>query len=460
MYFMYRSLEEMTQEGLEEIFQQYAQTIEAFRPIKSINPYQDDEDDFFDDDDDGQGDDLWIADDEYDLPPPPTPPHSIPSQDQKEQEQTTKTNSIDSVSSIFSQPNMAITTESVADKPLPANPILNEEKQVRRFSGNKNRLSWTSDTGITSSAVSQHLANELMNLFDMDFAVDIKINTAPKLPELPFRPRRKSQQRQSQDMLTSLLPAFEKIALENSSSDKPKHIIQSVPQRSSSLRHRQELEKVQSPVQPTTPPAEKSISKKKSILRLASLMTGKKHHSKKDKESSSSPETSPTKESIKNTPRKTSTSTVDSATSSSSYSSWSSLSDSADVQRAQKPLPDTPGEHKQHRKKKRRSAKASSKRKSIQQSIYDGENTNLSRSKSAFIKIVKPKKQTKQIRRTSSAKNLSDKEYQQLNIDFHTTSQELYSGESIDTMNDQHSFVKKVTSFHWRMKSRNKPVEV
>lgn len=410
--FILRSLEEMTQEGLEEIFQQYAQTIEAFRPIKTIDPYQDD-DEFFDEDDDGQGDDLWIADDEQDTSP-------------QQEQQPSKTNSIDSVSSIFSQPNTTLANGPIdtKDKPLPANPIL-EDKQVRRFSGNKNRLSWTSDTGITSSAVSQHLANELMNLFDMDFAVDIKINTAPKLPELPFKPRRKSQQRQSQDMLTSLLPAFEKIALENSA-NKP-HIIQSVPQRSSSLRHRQELHQVQSPVH--APSVEKSVSKKKSILRLASLMTGKKH--KKEKESTSSPEASPTKESIKNTPRKTSTSTVESTASSSSLSSWSSISDHGDKPKQQR------------KKKKRRSSKP-----------YDD---GLNRSKSAFIKLghgLKSKKQTKQIRRTSSAKNLTDKEYQQLNIDF---SPELYSAESID---DQHSFVKKVTSFHWRMKSRNKPVEV
>ncbi|CAO3623748.1 unnamed protein product [Mucor hiemalis] len=538
-YFTPESLEEMTQEGLEEIFAQYAQTIEAFRPIKQTSYHYEDE--LFEDEDDGQGDDLWIAEDELEtatIIQPPTPallevkPSSL-----------TPPASVDS---IFSQPNATLSNESLefpvrapsplSEKPLPANPIVNDDtaKQARRksgFGGNKNRLSWTSDTGITSSVVSQNLANEIMSLFDMDFAVDIKVDTAPKLPELPFKPRTRSQHRQSQDMLTSLIPAFEKIALENSTDffaaspqlfpsppsvvpppqkSKPNLIIQSVPKRSSSLRHRQEVLSADANKAPITPPAtpdspvdSKGLSKKKSLLRLASLINTKKMSSK---DMPHSPEASPIQQGganyfhnhettvIQNTPRKTSTSTVDS----SSSSSWSFVSDAEykSYPRPQKPLPEPPkspdfspsvrddyvsGDEsnnskslRQHKSKKKRKSvmeKTMAKRKSNNglQSIYDAakvEEKGLGRSKSAFIKIgngIKNKKHLKQIRRTSSAKNLTENTPYQFN--YHTTNDvnQLYeqpSEETISSINNT-SFVKRMTSFNWRIKSRhNKPVAV
>ncbi|EPB90812.1 hypothetical protein HMPREF1544_02390 [Mucor circinelloides 1006PhL] len=573
-YFTPESLEEMTQEGLEEIFQQYAQTIEAFRPVKSAVSYHYD-DEIFDDEDDGLGDDLWIAEDEQDLPLPPTilPSQLLEQQQQsqlQEQEQEScqsKTNSVDSsTSTIFSQPNATLSNESInneiparapsplVEKPLPANPVVladDTAKQARRksgFGGNKNRLSWTSDTGITSSVVSQNLANEIMSLFDMDFAIDIKVDTAPKLPELPFKPRRRSQQRQSQDMLTSLIPAFEKIALENSiyaSSNnaankvKPNLVIRSVPQRSSSLRHRQELQlDTKSPLSPPATPSdsptvEKTLSKKKSLLRLASLMTGKKAS---HKDIPSSPEPSPITTNgayyhesptvslsgtgtgtaaVVNTPRKTSTSTVDSSVSSSS-SSWSFVSENGELKitnRPQKPLPEPPtspnltpsngsnsSRSKRSAKKKRKSImeKTMSKRKSNNalQSVYDtpaidhsstAAEKGLGRSKSAFIKIgngLKSKKQLKQIRRTSSAKNFSEtipaqQQQQQhqassqpgdigTHFHYHTSSEvnNMYTGVSDETIvpinTSQQSFVKRMASFNWRIKSKHKqqPVEV
>lgn len=580
----------MTQEGLEEIFQQYAQTIEAFRPVKSTVPYHYD-DDIFDDEDDGQGDDLWVAEDEQDLPLPPTilPSQLLEQQQQsqlQEQEQEScqsKTNSVDSsTSTIFSQPNATLSNESInneiptrapsplTEKPLPANPVVlaaaaaaaaNDDtaKQARRksgFGGNKNRLSWTSDTGITSSVVSQNLANEIMSLFDMDFAIDIKVDTAPKLPELPFKPRRRSQQRQSQDMLTSLIPAFEKIALENSAyasnaaaaanKAKPNLVIRSVPQRSSSLRHRQELQlDIKSPLSPPATPSdsptvEKTLSKKKSLLRLASLMTGKKTSFHKDLPNSPEPSpittttnvayyhesstvslsgTGTATAGVVNTPRKTSTSTVDSSVSSSS-SSWSFVSDNGEsklTNRPQKPLPEPPtsphlapanmssssGRSKRSTKKKRKSImeKTMSKRKSNNalQSVYDtpaatttvdpssAADKGLGRSKSAFIKIgngLKSKKQLKQIRRTSSAKNFSEtipaqQQHQQqtsqpngggigTHFHYHTSSEvnNMYTGvldETIVPINaSQQSFVKRMATFNWRIKPKHKqqPVEV
>lgn len=575
-YFTPESLEEMTQEGLEEIFAQYAQTIEAFRPIKQSTYHYDDE--LFEDEDDGQGDDLWIAEDEIDasatsinnpntntIIPPPTQTSLLNQQQPVQSPPLPSSASPASVDSIFSQPNATLSNESLefpirspsplSEKPLPANPlIMNDDtaKQARRksgFGGNKNRLSWTSDTGITSSVVSQNLANEIMSLFDMDFAVDIKVDTAPKLPELPFKPRTRSQNRQSQDMLTSLIPVFEKIALENSTDfsvtklfpspqaavppqkSKPNLMIKSVPQRSSSLRHRQEAlamdnnNSIKSPITPPTTPdspvdsSTKSLSKKKSILRLASLINTKKSS---PKDLPHSPEPSPiqnpnggnyfnhveTTTVISNTPRKTSTSTVDSSTSS---SSWSFVSDGGDYKsslaRPHKPLPEPPtspdfipttrdeymsGDDfninsnnskklraaRRSSKKKRKSVmeKTMSKRKSNHglQSMYDAspmaaaeDNKGLSRSKSAFIKIgngLKTRKQLKQIRRTSSAKNLNESNtpYQ---YHYHTTNdvnqfyEQQASDETIATIS-ANSFVKRMTSFNWRMKPRHKPVAV
>ncbi|KAI8637790.1 hypothetical protein BD408DRAFT_436654 [Parasitella parasitica] len=557
-YFTPESLEEMTQAGLEEIFQQYVQTIEAFRPVKPTHSYQYD-DELFDEEDDSQGDDLWIAaEEEHDLSRPSfqliEQQPQLQEQEQEQESCQSKTDSIDSsTSSIFSQPNAAISNESVgndmparapsplAEKPLPASPVIlgnDTAKQARRksgFGGSKNRLSWTSDTGITSSIVSQNLANEIMSLFDMDFAIDIKVDTAPKLPELPFKPRRRSQQRQSQDMLTSLMPAFEKIALEHSlcasgaPNIKTNLVVRSVPQRSSSLRHRQQLQPgaTKTPISPPATPSdsppvvvEKTLSKKKSLLRLASLMAGKKSS---HKELPNSPEPSPitangayyhepptvllsnglatavvttttttTPTKATNTPRKTSTSTVDSSTSSSS-SSWSFASEdgalkTATTRRPQKPLPEPPSSptlapsngsnirSKRSVKKKRKSImeKTIPKRKSSGASGNVDPNLQaekgLGRSKSAFIKIgngLKSRKHLKQVRRTSSAKNFSQHQLQQdigTNFQYHTSSEldNIYTGvseESIVPINgSQQSFVKRMASFNWRMKPKNKAV--
>ncbi|KAI8371707.1 uncharacterized protein BYT42DRAFT_78380 [Radiomyces spectabilis] len=77
----------------------------------------------------------------------------------------------------------------------------------RKSLAQRNRLSWTSDTGVTSSAVAEHLASEMMSLFDMEFSIDIQLSTAPKLPELTFSKRR--SQRVSVDSLAALIPRFE-----------------------------------------------------------------------------------------------------------------------------------------------------------------------------------------------------------------------------------------------------------
>ncbi|KAG0174122.1 hypothetical protein DFQ28_002754 [Apophysomyces sp. BC1034] len=186
-FFTPESLNNMTQEGLEEMFSQYVQTMEAFQPMKLMED---------DDDDEQEGTrNLW----EDEIPTPDTA----------------------AAESIFAHPTASLSSDSIVrapgpdDKPLPEKP---DEKQVRRKSVVRNRLSWTSDTGVPSSAVTQNLANELMNLFDMEFSVDIDPSTAPRLPELAFSKRDQQQQRRSQrystDSFMGLIPAFETFHLE------------------------------------------------------------------------------------------------------------------------------------------------------------------------------------------------------------------------------------------------------
>lgn len=411
----------MTQEGLEEIFIQYAQTIEAFRPVKSLNPFDDIDNDIgFFDDDENQGDDLWVAEDTL-------PPTNL--QAPLEQQQSQDTNSDESVTStIFSQPNAAISNESMnrpriisSDKPLPANPNLSssDTNQVKRLNGN--RMSWKSDTGIVSGAVSQNLANELMNLFDMDFEVDIKLDTAPKLPELPFKPKRKSQHIQSHDMLSSLLPEFEKIAIQNSGSRATNPILKSVPQRSSSLRYRQEFENAKIQSSPPPPVLEPPFRKRRTLLRFTSFI---KHHKEPNFNYNKQLPASPLAD---NHPgmtmlRKTSTSTNESSATSISSSSLPET-----PSRLEKPLPAIPQPEKHYSRRRSSRKFKSSKHKSLQ----DTE----SESSKSFIKIGLKKSH---IRRTVSAKNL--------NVEPGACCEE-------------QSFVKKMASFHWHKKP-HKSVEV
>ncbi|KAL0083631.1 hypothetical protein J3Q64DRAFT_1748464 [Phycomyces blakesleeanus] len=180
----FRSLQDMTQDGLEEMFSDYLRIMEAFKPNQQQQEEYDEEED----------EDLWND------------------EDQKKSFGITE-------SSIFSHPGASLSDESLNRPQRPslddrASLEIPEDKKSRRQSVtpvNRNRLSWTSDTGITSSVVAQHLANEIMNLFDMEFSVDIHVNTAPKLPELPFHnhaSRRKSK-RMSTDSFMALIPTFE-----------------------------------------------------------------------------------------------------------------------------------------------------------------------------------------------------------------------------------------------------------
>lgn len=161
----------MSQKGLEEIFAQYAQAIESSQTLSPVSPVEDE---------------FWTDEVEWD--------------DETSEESLSKRNSL------FSQPNETLKTPEESASPKEGNsahdhePPLNSsqsnalltpstpDEKPRKMSANpfRNRLSWGSELG-TSSSPSQHLASELMSLFDMEFKVDIHINTAPKLPELPFK---------------------------------------------------------------------------------------------------------------------------------------------------------------------------------------------------------------------------------------------------------------------------------
>lgn len=226
----------MTQEGLEEIFAQYAQTIEAFQPLD-------------DDDDDREADRIW--EEHYMWRP------NDDDDDHEEDIRNASGSTMSESSTMFSQPHAAMSSEmihhqqpppssfppsppvSLADKPLPKNPPIEEmprRKSLTPSVRSRNRLSWTSDTGVAlSGSMVQAMASDMMNLFDMNFSVDIKLNTAPKLPELPF-PHQQCQQRKrlSNDSLMGLIPTFETFTLDDDPSP-PHSSLSQKPKRKSRL---------------------------------------------------------------------------------------------------------------------------------------------------------------------------------------------------------------------------------
>ncbi|KAI7872382.1 hypothetical protein BDF14DRAFT_1739882 [Spinellus fusiger] len=176
-FFTPESLQDMTQEGLEAMFEVYVQIMDRYQPLMSL-------------DSDNETDDAM--DDDFD---------------------ETDTRRLYE-SSIFSHPGASLSNESLArppqlvnsdEKPTLADYAVNNNylinnphpinmtphpmhtnspgeditPRIRSVSPVRNRLSWTSDTGVTSSAVAQHLANEIMNLFDMEFSVDIPGASSP-----------------------------------------------------------------------------------------------------------------------------------------------------------------------------------------------------------------------------------------------------------------------------------------
>ncbi|CAM0140606.1 unnamed protein product [Umbelopsis sp. WA50703] len=259
-FFSPESMADMTQQELEEIFVQYAYAMETPKqPMVPISPV---EDEFWTDDVDWEGD---------------------------SEDPLSKRNSL------FSQPNETIISSESVDtakdrqtgklsdsilnsKALPANPPL--EEKPRKLSTNpfRNRLSWGSELK-TSGSPSQHLASELMSLFDMEFKVDIHINTAPKLPELPFKPSQDKSKKLASDnhSIMSLVSELETFTIEDLDVRQPSPLMTfppppSIPpslerrtsRRSSSLAYNANSSWT------TRKPVESSVPKRSSSLSVAS----------------------------------------------------------------------------------------------------------------------------------------------------------------------------------------------
>ncbi|KAI9492282.1 hypothetical protein BDB00DRAFT_829154 [Zychaea mexicana] len=267
-FFTPESLGDMTQESLEEMFAQYAQTIEAFQPL----------DIDYEDGDDVDDHEMWLSDHEEVEDPINTSGSSM------------------SEPSIFSQPHATISSDTISrpvppqphslppspaslvEKPLPKGPPLPDDlptaaaavvaaaaaaatttttarrKSLTPSLRSKNRLSWTSDTGIAPTGPNMHvqnMASELMNLFDMEFSVDIKLNTAPKLPELPFpKDDLRKSQRYSIDSLMGLIPTFETFTID----DDPYFQAAQTPNRRSRLSQSWTQQMMTFPPPPSAPP--------------------------------------------------------------------------------------------------------------------------------------------------------------------------------------------------------------
>ncbi|KAF7724112.1 hypothetical protein EC973_001296 [Apophysomyces ossiformis] len=217
-FFSAESLQNMTQKSLEDILSRYVEIIESFR-VEEV-------------DDSFERADVELSDEEG------------------EEDVALESHGV------FGQPNASLSSAESVLVTERASTLLGVDASFHL-----RRLSWTSDTGVSPSVV---LANEITDLFDMDFSVDIKLNTAPRLPELSFRRR---SQRQSVDSLARLIPAFETFEL-----NKPVQTIKQVPVRTSSLRYRYQgmapkpIDMKQEEKKPIT-------SRPKSIRKLASFVT-------------------------------------------------------------------------------------------------------------------------------------------------------------------------------------------
>ncbi|SAL98140.1 hypothetical protein [Absidia glauca] len=334
-FFTPESLANMTQDGLEHIFAQYIQTIEAFKPI-NLN----DDDDYDDIDDDDDDDDIW-PDDEI------LTPDDIQLDLSNNMADTSTGMPVIMEYPLYAQRGASLSVDLLYQKelkPLPDRPTASstpgsmDKDRRKSIVSRRNRLSWTSDTGLLPNSLVGHAwANELMTMFNMEFQVDtnLAVNTAPKLPELPFSSRHKQHkrrscksQRYSTDSFMNLIPAFEAFTLEEperrmTSANRPRnltfppppptapppsivstrprstsqpipidtrrqsHLIPS-PTRSSSLKHsKQHLHESTTPKHKSMDiftglanvfsggsSDRTSLTKKKSIRRLAALITG------------------------------------------------------------------------------------------------------------------------------------------------------------------------------------------
>ncbi|CAO3616834.1 unnamed protein product [Cunninghamella echinulata] len=186
----------MTQEGLEKILSDYVNIMDSFKAVNIESPIPEDME--IEDNNDQQLQQL---------------------QQQSFIEETSLPKRSSSVSTA-TQPSLITETSTSSQSTIEPTPTMDIKEQRRKsFRINQHRISWTSDTGLRSFGASQHLAGELMSLFDMEFKVEISIDpyagTAPQLPELSYF-KEKQHNRSSVDSFMCLIPAFESFQIDNS----------------------------------------------------------------------------------------------------------------------------------------------------------------------------------------------------------------------------------------------------
>lgn len=200
----------MTQEGLEKILSDYVSIMDSFKSINVVSPVSD-----------GATQAYY---DNYD--------NSINTNDHQEENPTEGLTAIPKRSSSVSaatQPSLITETSTISSSSSTTTTTTTEQKMdVKKENKRKSfrlsqqrRISWTSDTGLTSFAASQYLAGELMSLFDMEFKVEISVDpyagTAPQLPELSYfkEKQNRNNNRSSVDSFMCLIPAFESFQIDN-----------------------------------------------------------------------------------------------------------------------------------------------------------------------------------------------------------------------------------------------------
>ncbi|KAI8372981.1 uncharacterized protein BYT42DRAFT_616171 [Radiomyces spectabilis] len=176
------SLNGKTPANLEEVFTQYVQTIEAFRSVQALS---------------GSDDDATEEDDNKPL---------IQLQS-------------NASTGLFTLPNANYSSESLEVKP--AGRPDDEKKETRRRRSTRSRISWTSDVGASSNDLTQQLAKEMVNLFDMDFRIEFQITSAPRFLNLEVgkHEKRRSEARASISSLLGLIPVFESYGVHSSDSE-------------------------------------------------------------------------------------------------------------------------------------------------------------------------------------------------------------------------------------------------
>jgi hypothetical protein len=214
--FCYRALDDidMTQEGLETILSEYVQIMDSFKTFnKEANidldsiAFQDNCNDNVNDDDNSiqRQQQLYPANE-----------HKAPERSSSASTSSTST----STSTSNTTQSYVTTASSISFTPLATPPARQDivEQHRKSFRLNQHRISWTSDTGLPSFAASQHLAGELMSLFDMEFKIDISLDPystpAPQLPELSYF-QEKQKHRSSVDSFMCLIPAFESFQIDS-----------------------------------------------------------------------------------------------------------------------------------------------------------------------------------------------------------------------------------------------------